>query len=344
MKVNFSGKMGIIIVFFSQICLSADTTVVDAMIVWSIEADKKANMIDISKGLITDINQAMKNSLIAVKINLVYAGKLNYSEGTTSSATSHQNFKFGQGALAEGYTLRDKWGADLCLLICANAGVIGTSNGWTSKYPVGNEKNAFATVCQQYLNYKTLVPHEWGHNLGCGHESGSGSAAFNYSHAIRFQTAQGERRTIMASSQNLKESILYYSNPDVLYEGVAIGKKDSANNALSIRMCAPIVAKYRNPPNSPVLVYNEMRSLIPNYKVEFVNKNIMQIAGVNKHSVVRIFSMDGKEVKSFTRNYSDNKLTLSLENFSSQKFIFKVSERASSKDSKIIMDQTIFPK
>jgi len=87
--------------------------------------------------------------------------------------------------------------------------------------------------------------HEFGHNLGAGHEHGGNEptgAFFSFSHAHRdsgFQTA------LWSTGNNYK---LFFSNPAIALNGkatgVTIGEEGEADNAETIRRCAPVVARY----------------------------------------------------------------------------------------------------
>jgi hypothetical protein len=82
--------------------------------------------------------------------------------------------------------------------------------------------------------------HEIGHNLGCAHDrqNDNGCGAYSFSHGWRFYGEGGRRyRTIMAYAPGM--TIDYFSNPDVLFDGVPtgipVGEPNAANNVRTIK-------------------------------------------------------------------------------------------------------------
>lgn len=101
------------------------------------------------------------------------------------------------------------------------------------------------------MTHMTLA-HEMSHNLDCQHDrvtegAKDGDGRYNYGH--RFRTAEhGDTGTIMSYAGY---RIPYFSNPDIVVEGVAMGVADgqpkAADNAKTIRSRAANMASHRTP-------------------------------------------------------------------------------------------------
>jgi len=76
------------------------------------------------------------------------------------------------------------------------------------------------------------------------------SAYFDYAHGYRFTGASSTQwRTIMAYPPGTR--IPYFSNPDLSYDGVALGTSASEDNARALATTGPLVATFRNEAGSP---------------------------------------------------------------------------------------------
>jgi hypothetical protein len=312
----------IIMVLFAAVFASfaADTVIVDGLIVWSIQADEATDMNKVADFQINSMNKAMQNSNIAVKINCVYKGKIDYDEGTISSAYSHQYLKRGSNGLGVVHELRDKYGADLICLICVNSGVIGRSNGWDNDGP--DPGNCYTTLRLRYNTEWPLLSHEWGHNLGCGHETG-GLPAYSYSHGYVFDVNGSQRRTIMVSSFNPDRTILYYSSPDIKYQGVTIGIADKYDNARTIRKNAPFVAQYRTSSTQPVIAYHKVLNVNHTVKVRSIGTNGIQLDNAENITQAYIYNSAGRLIPSQTIRTGSTSLHIQIQNLSTQPHILR---------------------
>jgi hypothetical protein len=145
-------------------------------------------------------------------------------------------------------TLRNTYSADMVSLIVANGGGY-CGIGWVQRHPGSGFANyAFQVTALSCLSNSTLA-HEHGHNMGMEHDPASaGIAPSGASYPWSFgHYVNGGFRTIMSYNVCTISCprVLHFSNPDVLYNGVATGIQDQRDNAHTGDLTAPIVANFR---------------------------------------------------------------------------------------------------
>ncbi|GGG36730.1 hypothetical protein GCM10011344_41930 [Dokdonia pacifica] len=104
--------------------------------------------------------------------------------------------------------------------------------------------SAYAVVNIKHVSDGTFV-HEVGHLLGADHQAGNNTTGVDKARARAFTTPQGLlRQTIMHTTNTPANRILYFSNPEVAYEGIPTGNENNANNACVINGNAELVASF----------------------------------------------------------------------------------------------------
>ncbi len=99
--------------------------------------------------------------------------------------------------------------------------------------------------CSQYV-----LAHELGHNLGSAHDrlaSGDYGGAYPFSYGYR-QAHAPAFGTVMAYEQGVEVELGRFSSPDPDCLGAPCGVADAADNVRSLRLMAPRIALYRQPP------------------------------------------------------------------------------------------------
>jgi PKD repeat protein len=223
---------------------------------------------------VDETNQAYANSAIKQRLRLVHTEQVNYTEmgiyDSNKSVDLHRLSNINDGFIDEVHRLRDEYKADLVSLWVEDkeppyCGVGYTM--WSGLRSKNFEANGFTIIerhCATAPSY--AFAHELGHNMGAHHEREAlfkgrpvgclNAAAYSYSCGYVHDTGkkEGSWRTIMAYGTQCKEkgyscqTIPYFSNPDITYQGIATGDA-SANNALTLNNTADIVASFRESSN-----------------------------------------------------------------------------------------------
>ncbi|MHC4757407.1 MAG: reprolysin-like metallopeptidase [Planctomycetota bacterium] len=192
-------------------------------------------------------NQAYENSLINPRIRLVYQGLVDYVESGSTSIDLLYLVGDSDGHMDIVHPLRDVYGADLVCLLFDSSCFCGRSY-LMSTLSSNFSELAFSVVSRNSAGYY-IFAHELGHNMGCHHAVGDGdllrgTGLYNYSHGWRWTgDSSTEYRSIMAYTPGRK--VQHFSNPDVLYDGVATGRPDLEDNARTINNAAYTVSNFR---------------------------------------------------------------------------------------------------
>lgn len=185
---------------------------------------------------VTSLNGTFTRSGVDATVTLVHLQETDYVEaggeavGTAFSRLTNPS----DGHMDEAASLRDAYGADLVSLFMA-----GTNFG------VG-EINGFYSVVEADVA-SGVAPHEWGHNLGCGHDDINGPrGVYTYSYAHYFTLGGTQYGTIMSY---IGQRVAYFSNPNVTYtagaNSTATGVANTRDHALTITNNGAAVAARR---------------------------------------------------------------------------------------------------
>src|SRR6185503_1167279 len=199
---------------------------------------------------VDEANLAYENSLVNMRLRLVYRTEIDYQE-TGEIEEDLEELEKDEPEHAEIqliHTLRARYRADLvCLITETTGGPLGLAN-LMRDVNVNFSRYAFSVVQRQYANGYQLLAHELGHNMGCQHDraAGTGPGAFGYSYARRFTLENLTYHTVMAPQPGLP--IPFFSNPEVTFRGVPTGVAEqftnSANNAKTLNQTAETVALF----------------------------------------------------------------------------------------------------
>lgn len=231
-------------------------TIVDLLVVYTSTARAKQGGQAAMNALIAmgvDLaNQAYANSKIAMRLRLVRAAEIAYTEtgniGTDLSRLQRTN----DGFMDQAHTLRNQYKADLVALIVDNGGsYCGIAYVMANGPRASFAPYAFSVTDRDCVSNSTLT-HEMGHNMGDAHDRASGgTGVFPYSYGYRDPI--GKFRTIMAypcptvSCPRVK----YFSNPKISINGrpagidYAVNPTNSADNARSMNEVRNVVAAWR---------------------------------------------------------------------------------------------------
>jgi hypothetical protein len=198
-------------------------------------------------------NQVYVNSQVDILLNLVHAVEVNYTESGSLSTDLGRLRSVNDGFMDEIHPLREQYFADLIHLFTnATGGACGVAY-------LSGEYGVTARTC---ISGQTFT-HEVGHNQGCHHdrETLNNTIVEGYRYGYRIC---GSFRTVMSYACGGAPRINFFSNPNILRNGVPIGidfdvnPTQGADNSRMLRETAQAVANRRvsgsgsGVPNSPV--------------------------------------------------------------------------------------------
>jgi peptidyl-Asp metalloendopeptidase len=225
----------------AEVVSSADTApVIDVMVLYTAAAVSAAGgqaalLSRINLG-IGETNTSYTNSNIAHRVRLVHTQQVAYAEHSdlTLDLEAVSNFdgaSFVPTPLGDtAALLRDIRGADVVVLVTAPPSPLYCGIAWLMEEAIPEwEPYAFNVVYQGCLTPNTSIAHEIGHNMGARHDwyVDNGTAPHTYAHG--FVNTAARWRTVMAYNNQCSVQsfsctrLLYWSNPDVLYGGAAMG-------------------------------------------------------------------------------------------------------------------------
>jgi hypothetical protein len=257
-----------------------DPITIDLMIVYTDRAQAWANnalgSIGASIAQAMALSQtALDNSDVFITLRLVHVHKTAYNETIapmtdvtvagshlrrfTANSTHPPTFNpWGEeadGHMEEVHALRDQYGADLMALFADEPETGGIA--WLLDSVGGSPPTGFSVNRVQQMHNSYTLLHEIGHNMGNHHArlqdaapAGPSGGIFEYSTGW-FWTGSDETvyNSVMAYSQHGSLRSPYFSNPDILVNGVPTGSYfgagASADNARSMRETKRTIASYR---------------------------------------------------------------------------------------------------
>ena len=204
-------------------------------------------------------NESFVNSNINYRIELAYAGLTNYTEtGTTDVdyATSLSRFQIdGDGYMDEVHTLRNRYSADVCVLLVGNSAYCGLA------YLYVPENFAFCAVTAGSCATSNFsFGHEIGHLLGCRHDTYVDSDTTPYAYGHGYVNPSNTWRTIMAypNACGSCPRLQYWSNPNVIYGGVPMGTTATNNTTRVWNEQSNQIMTFRQPENNITFTSSDM--------------------------------------------------------------------------------------
>lgn len=190
-----------------------------------------------AQSAIDTTNTTYLNSKIRQRVRLVFAQETAIAE--TGSLSSELPVVRADATVA---ALRDQYKADLVAMISNSSDACGIGYLMGSANPL----NGFTVTSRTCAVGNLSFPHELGHNMGSQHnpENGSNpSYPFGFGHYVN-----GVFRTVMSYVDPCTSGCTrrpYFSNPEILFNGLPTGIDNARDNARSINNTADTIANYR---------------------------------------------------------------------------------------------------
>jgi len=193
-------------------------------------------------------NEGYENSGVQQRINLVYMQEIEYDENVNSYDEHLLRLTQIDGYMDEIHELRDLYGADLVQLFVEDQEYCGMAWQMTdASYGLVFEGFGLSVSTWECSIAVYATAHELGHNMGIQHNENNAffDPAFPYGYGWLWTGDSGEQfKSVMGVSLGWNQ-ILQFSNPDVLFDGVATGAEDVADNARALDDSALVVSNFR---------------------------------------------------------------------------------------------------
>ena len=239
---------------------NGDANLIDLLFVYPDEVTAQegstANVEAIIHSAVADSNLCLRNSLVPAQFRVVHMAEVAY-DPTGNLDTDLSRLKDStDGEMDNVHALRDTYGADIVCMLTTDGGSLGGLAS-TLTYPsLDFAEHAFnVNVISQLGAPSYTLAHEIGHNLGCLHNREDVNSSRDYSgydfvefcYGKRWESGGEAYRTVMSYNETPPnyQTIPYFSNPSVFYEGVTTGNAGSEDNAKVLQISSSYAANFR---------------------------------------------------------------------------------------------------
>ncbi|MBX9401983.1 proprotein convertase P-domain-containing protein [Lysobacter sp. BMK333-48F3] len=197
---------------------------------------------------VAESNQGYANSNVGIQLELANYRTVEYTSAGDGHFTDEERFADpNDGYMDDIHASRDANAADVNVLVINDGGNCGLAHSIGS-----TADTAFATVHYDCATGYYSFAHEIGHLLSARHDPAADptNTPYAYGHGYRYEPASGSKwRTIMAyNCSGGCPRLNYWSNPDVTYNGVAMGTTDRNHNQRVLVQTKATMAAFRGAP------------------------------------------------------------------------------------------------
>jgi len=247
------------------------------------------------------VNEAFISSDINYQIELAYAGLTNYEEGDNTISDFRKSLRRfrnkNDGYMDEIHTLREKYSADICVILLGNHSLWGLATGIN----VVKDRAFCAVHSSEACIADHSFDHEIGHLVGCRHDYYVDPNLVPHSYCHGYINPSMTWRTIMAYNNKCKKEgcncpvIGYWSNPNVFYNGEPTGTSSLCNNARVWNEHSDNIMTFFQPDNNVIFLGNDYTN--SSYGNVLAKQNITTSGTVNVNNGNSLFMNAGNSIK-----------------------------------------------
>lgn len=195
---------------------------------------------------VAEMNQGYKNSGVNPRIRLVHIESSGYDEVGDFETDLNRLLNPSDGIMDNIHNVRNTYGADMVGLVLASETYCGLASSI-----MASEANAYMTVSRACVTGYYSFAHEFGHLQGARHDTYVDPTTTPFAYGHGFTYAAGGWRTVMGYNNACSAvgatctRLNYWSNPNVLYGGVAMGTVSTNHNARVLNETAYTAANWR---------------------------------------------------------------------------------------------------
>jgi hypothetical protein len=236
---------------------------------------------------INEGNESFLNSEINAHLELAYLGPTDYDESSYSWDQVLNHFHSqGDGYIDEVHMLRNKYAADICVLMTNKDNYCGVARDINV-----TANGAFCMIWPNYVycGWRYSAIHEIGHLIGCRHNRSidGTNTPYTYGHGYINCLEGNAWSTIMSYESSCETSnnhrILHWSNPYVYYGSSSTGSVMYENNARVWNERAEAVSNFRLDEANVTLTTNNNNdsALFESY---YAKESIITLSGYNTYT------------------------------------------------------------
>jgi hypothetical protein len=240
--------------------MTDDGSIIDVFVAYTTAAQVGAGgnsaMLTLIDLAINETNTSYANSGITQRLNLVSTSQVSYTESGDIQLDRDRLQNPSDGYMDSVHSLRDFYGADLVALIVENGGGYCGISYIMNPVSVSFANYGFEIVARDCATGNYTFGHELGHIMSARHDwyvDPTNNSPYTYNHG--YINSVDQWRTMMAYNNACSDygfnctRILYWSNPEVSYNGdptgIAEGQANAADNRKTLNNTAYTVANFR---------------------------------------------------------------------------------------------------
>lgn len=235
-----------------NLCTDTDSPfIIDVMVLYTDNVLAAAGAIEVVESeiylTVHETNLAYLKSNVTQRIGLVHIEKLQGYQEKNNHVLDYNALVSDLSVLSK----RDQYFADIVVLMVEQLNVCGVAEVMTS-VSTSFENRAYAVVQRHCATGKYTFAHELAHIMGCRHQCSivPSQSPYPFAHGYCFVDQGTKCATIVTdlSAYGATVRIPYFSNPNIKYNGTAIGTSGSgcqADDHQVLNLTASTVANFR---------------------------------------------------------------------------------------------------